>query len=112
MKGAGSVAQKRMKRAGELLKENKKDAFYDEVFFALYGYLSDKLQIPSSELSRSTISQYMQQRNMPEDDLRELIRLLDACEFARFAPGADSGMQQVYNDSITLLTRTENYLKS
>ncbi len=112
MKGAGSVAQKRMKRAGELLKENKKDAFYDEVFFALYGYLSDKLQIPSSELSRSTISQYMQQRNMPEADLTELIRLLDACEFARFAPGADSGMQQVYNDSIALLTRTENYLKS
>jgi hypothetical protein len=38
--------------------------------------------------------------------------LLDACEFARFAPDADSGMQQVYNDSIALLTRTENYLKS
>ncbi len=112
MKGAGSVAQKRMKRAGELLKENKKDAFYDEVFFALYGYLSDKIQIPSSELSRTTISQYMQERKMPEADLTELIRLLDACEFSRFAPDADSGMQLVYKDSIALLTRTENYLKS
>lgn len=112
MKGAGSVAQKRMKRAGELLKENKKDAFYDEVFFALYGYLSDKLQIPSAELSRTTISQYMQERKMPEADLTELIRLLDACEFSRFAPDADSGMQLVYKDSIALLTRTENYLKS
>lgn len=112
MKGAGSVAQKKMKRAGELLKENRKQAFYDEVFRALYGYLSDKLQIPSADLSRATISQYMQQRNMPEADLAELIRLLDACEFARFAPNADAGMTQVYSDSLALLTRTENYLKS
>ena len=112
MKGAGSIAQKRMKRAGELLKENNKQAFYDEVFRALYGYLSDKLQIPSADLSRTTISQYMQQRNMPEADLAELIRLLDACEFARFAPEADAGMTQVYSDSLALLTRTENYLKS
>jgi hypothetical protein len=49
---------------------------------------------------------------VPEFDCNELIRLLDACEFARFAPGASSGMQQVFTDSVSLLTRTEKYLKS
>ncbi|KAB6280145.1 protein BatD, partial [Bacteroides xylanisolvens] len=45
-KKANKVATKRMKLAGKLLSENKKDAFYDEVLKALWGYISDKLNIP------------------------------------------------------------------
>ncbi len=112
MKEAGSMAQKRMKRADELLKANNKEAFYEEVYHALYGYLSDKLQMPSAELSRPNIRQELLSRNVPEADLDELLRLLDSCEFARFAPGADSGMNQVFAECVTLLTRTEKYLKS
>ena len=41
-KKANKVATKRMKLAGKLLSENKKDAFYDEVLKALWGYISDK----------------------------------------------------------------------
>ncbi|HOY49036.1 MAG TPA: BatD family protein [Flavobacteriales bacterium] len=112
MKEAGSMAQKRLKKADELLKADKKDAFYEEVYRALYGYLSDKLQIPAAELARPKIMQELGKRQVPEFDCNELIRLLDACEFARFAPGASSGMQQVFTDSVSLLTRTEKYLKS
>ena len=50
-KKANKVATKRMKLAGKLLSENKKDAFYDEVLKALWGYISDKLNIPVSRLS-------------------------------------------------------------
>lgn len=47
-KKANKVAVKRMKLAGKLLAENKKDVFYDEVLKALWGYISDKLNIPVS----------------------------------------------------------------
>ena len=50
---ANKVAVKRLKLAGKLLADNKKDAFYDEVLKALWGYVSDKLSIPMSRLSRS-----------------------------------------------------------
>lgn len=36
-KKANKVATKRMKNAGKLLAENKKEAFYDEVLKALLG---------------------------------------------------------------------------
>ncbi|KAB6201311.1 BatD family protein, partial [Bacteroides xylanisolvens] len=49
-KKANKVATKRMKLAGKLLSENKKDAFYDEVLKALWGYISDKLNFPVSRL--------------------------------------------------------------
>ncbi|MFM2284812.1 MAG: hypothetical protein RLZZ543_309 [Bacteroidota bacterium] len=112
MKEAGSMAQKRMKKAGELLAASNKSAFYEEVYRALYGYLSDKLQMPVSELSRPNIAEQLLKRNVPENEKSELLRLLDACEFARFAPSADADMKQVYSDALALLTRTENYLKS
>ena len=54
-KKANKVATKRMKLAGKLLSENKKDAFYDEVLKALWGYISDKLNIPVSRLSKDNI---------------------------------------------------------
>ena len=51
-KKANKVATKRMKLAGKLLAENKKGDFYDEVLKALWGYISDKLSIPVSQLSK------------------------------------------------------------
>ena len=44
-----------MKNAGRLLAENKQEAFYDEVLKALWGYISDKLNIPVSQLSKDNI---------------------------------------------------------
>ena len=54
-KKANKVAAKRMKNAGRLLAENKQEAFYDEVLKALWGYISDKLNIPVSQLSKDNI---------------------------------------------------------
>ena len=54
-KKANKVATKRMKNAGKLLTENKQEAFYDEVLKALWGYISDKLNIPVSQLSKDNI---------------------------------------------------------
>jgi hypothetical protein len=59
-KKANKVATKRMKLAGKLLSENKKDAFYDEVLKALWGYISDKLNIPVSRLSKDNIEEIME----------------------------------------------------
>jgi hypothetical protein len=112
VKEAGAMAHKRLKKANELLKSGEKDLFYEEVFRAMYGYYSDKLQIPVSELSRERIQKQLIIRTVPEATVEELLKLLDSCEFARFAPGASSEMQHVYSNSVSLLTQTEQFLKS
>jgi len=82
------------------------------VFRAVYGYFSDKLQIPVAELSREHIKNQLIGRKVPENTVDELLKLIDSCEFARFAPGASSEMQHVYSNSVALLTQTEQFLKS
>ena len=54
-KKANKVAVKRMKQAEKLLAANKKDEFYDEVLKALWGYISDKLNIPVSRCLKTTL---------------------------------------------------------
>lgn len=111
-KKANKVAVKRMKQAGKLLAENKKDAFYDEVLKALWGYISDKLNIPVSRLSKDNIEEEL--RNYGVDDvlIKEFLDALNNCEFARFAPGDDNqAMDKVYSASLEVISRMENSIK-
>ena len=111
-KKANKVAIKRMKLAGKLLSENKKDAFYDEVLKALWGYISDKLNIPVSRLSKDNIEEKLRNHGVSEELIKEFLNALNDCEFARFAPGYENqAMDKVYSSSIEVISKMENSIK-
>ena len=111
-KKANKVAIKRMKLAGKLLSENKKDAFYDEVLKALWGYISDKLNIPVSRLSKDNIEEKLRNHGVSEELIKEFLNALNDCEFARFAPGDENqAMDKVYSSSIEVISKMENSIK-
>ena len=111
-KKANKVATKRMKYAGKLLAENKKDAFYDEVLKALWGYISDKLNIPVSQLSKDNIEEELVRYGVSEELIKAFIDTLNECEFARYAPGnQNEAMDKVYASSVDVISKMENSIK-
>ena len=91
---------------------NEKDAFYDEVLKALWGYISDKLSIPVSQLSKDNIEEELRKYGVAEDLIKEFLNALNSCEFARFAPGdANQAMDKVYSDSLEVISKMENSIK-
>ena len=111
-KKANKVATKRMKLAGKLLAENKKNEFYDEVLKALWGYISDKLSIPVSKLSKDNIESELSHYGVQEELTKEFINALNECEFARYAPGNENeAMDKVYSASIDVISKMENSIK-
>ena len=111
-KKANKVAVKRMKQAGKLLAENKKDLFYDEVLKALWGYISDKLNIPVSRLSKDNIVEELRNYGVSDALIEEFLDTLNNCEFARFAPGDDNqAMDKVYSASLEVISKMENSIK-
>ncbi|SHE84911.1 Oxygen tolerance [Bacteroides faecichinchillae] len=111
-KKANKVATKRMKLAGKLLSENKKDAFYDEVLKTLWGYISDKLNIPVSRLSKDNIEEKLRNHGVNEELIKEFLNALNECEFARFAPGDENqAMDKVYLSSVEVISKMENSIK-
>ena len=111
-KKANKVATKRMKNAGKLLAEKKTEAFYDEVLKAMWGYISDKLNIPVSQLSKDNIEEELNKYGVSEDLIKAFISTLNECEFARYAPGnQNEAMDKVYSSAIDIISKMENRIK-
>lgn len=114
MKGkrANSVAAKRLKAARKLLEKQQADSFYEEVLKALWGYVSDKLTIPVAELNKENIQQRLTEHNVDEALAVRFNDTLNACEFARFAPGdPQATMDKIYQDAVAVISELENVIK-
>lgn len=111
-KNANKVAVKRLKVANKLLKENRKEDFYDEILKALWGYIGDKLNIPISRLNKDTIENDLQKYQMDESLTSEFLRILNTCEFAKYSPmGGEGSMKNVYDSAIIVISKMESLIK-
>ena len=111
-KKANKVAAKKLKKAATLMAQGKSSDFYDEVLRALWGYVSDKLNMPSSELSRENIAERLSARCVEQNVVDSFIEALDECEFERYAPGDATGnMQKTYDTAVSAITNIEEAMK-
>ena len=111
-KRANKVALKRLKEASGFLKNNKPEQFYESVIKALWGYLSDKLSIPLAELNREKAAVSLLEKGMDQEVVTELLKIIDDCEFARYAPAAFSGtMNEVYDGAARVMGIFEKQIK-
>lgn len=108
---ATKIAKKRLNNAYNYLKIKDQGHFYEEFSQALWGYISDKLNISRSQLSMDTVKEMMESKNVPEDITNEFIDSLNSCEFARFAPGdPDKKMEDLYEKGLEVITKAEKNL--
>lgn len=111
-KRANKVALKRLKAASGFLKNNQSEQFYEAVIKALWGYLSDKLTIPLADLNREKASDSLLEKGMEPEVITELMKIIDDCEFARYAPAAYSGtMNEVYDGAAKVMGIFEKQIK-
>jgi len=108
---AAKVAGKRLNEASKCLKSGMTDRFHEEILKALWGYLSDKLSIPVSELTRVSAVEALRNTEVNEDIILTLTDVLDKCEFARYAPASsDTEAQDIYNAAMLFIRSIENSL--
>ena len=111
-KKANKVASKRLKTAAQYLKGNRSELFYDETLKAVWGYLSDKLNIPVSALTKDNVDANLIKYGAPESLIRDFRNILDTAEFARFAPAQASGkMDELYEATVQAIDKMESTIK-
>ena len=111
-RGATKMAQKRLSLASDYLKNNLHTAFYEELHKALLGFVSDKLNIDMAGLSKDNIASSLVSSGVSEGLASEFTGLLDACEFARYAP--DSGhdaMSAHYDTAVNVISLIDSSMK-
>lgn len=110
---AKKMARAKLRTAGDFLAKGLSGAYYEELHKALLGYVSDKLSIPSAELSREHIIEGLAERGVSEEIIASFTGLVDKCEFARYSP--DNGqvqMQNEYDEAVRIITQLENEVKT
>jgi hypothetical protein len=108
---AGRAAVKRLRYAADCMKSGRIDSFHEEILKAVWGYLSDKLNIPVSELARNNALAILSDRGISDDDIASLESILDKCEYARYAPSSsDTGVSGIYDVTSKFIRAIENKL--
>lgn len=111
-RGATKMARRRLSQAGAYLKGNLYTAFYEELHRALLGYVSDKLIMDASEMTKENISSRLVEMSVPEGVAGSFVELLDACEFARYAPSAgNEAMNKHYENAVSVISEIDRCLK-
>lgn len=110
---ATKMALKRLNLANTFLKQDLYTAFYEELHKALLGFISDKLNMPSAELSRERICEALAEGGVDQAHAETFIGILDACEFARYAPSAgNDAMAAHYNSALEVISSIDSNMKS
>lgn len=105
---ANRVAQKRLKAAKTQLDNGHSEAFYAEIERAAFSYLSDRLSIPTADLSKDNIADILRRKSVPEPLIQEVLQLLSTTEFARYAPASDDDRQDMYKQTANLINKLES----
>lgn len=107
-KRANKVAQKRLKKAAQLMKSGDSEAFYTEIERALWMYLSDRLSVPTADLNKDNIASILRGKGVSEDIIAEVNRVLSDAEFARYAPAAAQSKEQLYTAATEIIDQLES----
>lgn len=106
---ANRLAKRRLRAAQQYLKAGESANFYAASLTALWGYLSDKLHIPVSELNKENISVELTNYGVSEADIEATLEVLNKCEFAQYAPElSGDDMPSVLNQISDVMDKLEN----
>lgn len=87
-----------------------KEPFYLALEKALHNFLKAKLRIETSELSRENIRELLLSRKATPDTVNDFTKIMDSCEFARYAPSSGTAMQQDYESAVSVITSLEKQI--
>lgn len=108
---ANKVAVQRFRSAERFMREQNRHAFYEEMLRALWGYMSDKLNIPVADLTKEKIREELQRRGVAGDDARRFTEIISRCDEAQYSPSASVGMNEVYAEGVNIVSHVESIVK-
>ena len=111
-RAATKMARKRLSQAGDYLGKNLYSAFYEELHKALLGFVSDKLNMDAAEMSKDNIAARLVEKGAAEGLASDFVGLIDACEFARYAPDAGhEAMNAHYESAVNVISAIDDSMK-
>lgn len=109
----GDVAGNKIRQSNKLAKKflseaskqlGSKEPFYDAMERAMHNFLKAKLHIETSDMSKENIQELLVSKNAQTETISDFMKLMDNCEFARYAPSTGVAMQQDYDKAVSVIS--------
>ena len=110
-KRANRIALERLRAAEGFMRANDQRRFYEEMLKALWGYMSNKLNIPVANLTKENVREELAKRNIPDGITGGYINLITDCEYAQYSPDAGGHMGEIYNSAVRSISKIESVIK-
>ncbi|MCH5330184.1 MAG: protein BatD [Alistipes sp.] len=110
-KRANKVAVQRFRNAEKHMKAENRHAFYEEMLKALWGYISDKFNIPVADLTKENVREELHKHGISAETAQQFIAVISKCDEAQYAPAASSQMNEVYAEGIDIVSQIEAMIK-
>ena len=110
-KRASKVAVQRFRAAKRFMEEQNRHAFYEEMLRALWGYMSDKFNIPVANLTKENVREELSKRGVPTEYSQHFTDIITQCDEAQYSPVESARMSDVYSEGVDLISRIETAIK-
>ena len=109
-KRANKVAVKRFRVAEKYMQSADRRAFYEEMLRALWGYLSDRFNLPVADLTREVVREELSRRGALAE-AESIIAVIARCEEAQYSPQTSVEMSDVYDEGVEAVSKIEKVAK-
>ena len=109
-KRARKAALRRLKAAERNLQAQNDRKFYEEMLRGMWGYMSDKLNIPVAKLSRDNVRAGLLEKGVEPELADRYIGIISDCECAQYAPTASIRPRELYEAAVELISKFESRL--
>ncbi len=110
-KRANKVAVQRFKAANAFMASGDEKSFYKEVLSAIWGYMSDKFNIPVANLTKESVRKELSKRGVSQELITGFSQITTICDEAQYSPMASAQMNEVYTTTVKLISKIETEIK-
>ena len=111
MRHADKMAVQRLRMAERYMNEANRHAFNEEMLRAMWGYISDKFNIPVASLTKEKIREELYRRNVAEATAEQFCEVISRSEEAQYAPSASGEMTDIYAEAVEVISKIESAVK-
>ncbi len=110
-KRANKVAIQRFKAAAGFMTAQDEKSFYKEVLSAIWGYMSDKFNIPVANLTKESVRKELTKRGVGQELVANFSDVVTICDEAQYSPMASAQMNEVYMKALKMISNIETEIK-
>ena len=108
---AQKIALGHLSEAKEFLDGGDTRNYYDAISRTMFGYISDKLNISTADLTKHNITERMQALSISPEKMAEVMETINRCEQVLYAgAGSAADDARFYDKTLNLITDLEGFL--